>query len=154
MRHPETMLGVMVSERWEKNDQNNHNKMEKEEYYIDRDPTRFRYILDFYRDGCVDGKIILPLTISKSEMMKEIRYFALPLTEADMDYDQRDIVDIREALTRFECQTITALQEEARRRSVEACAYEMAALFLDTARCYGKMERIELEKHSVPKPSP
>ena len=140
MRHPETMLGVMVSERWEKkNDSSSTENNGKEEYYIDRDPTRFKYILDFYRDGGVDGKIVIPLTISKPEMMKEIQYFALPLTDTDIDYDPKELGNIRKALTRFERQKITTWQEEANERAAVACAYELAALFLDTARCNGKI---------------
>ena len=43
MKFPDTMLGALL-ERWD---------TDSKPVFIDRDPHRFRYILDFYRDGAI-----------------------------------------------------------------------------------------------------
>ena len=168
LRHPHTMLGAMLSRRWQHKHQqqqqqkqggvndddandgdigdNNNNKKEFH-HYLDRDPTRFRYILDYYRDG---GKIIIPMTISKSEMMREVEYFALPLTEDDIQYDAKDIGDVRQSLLRFDTHAVDALKREAHNRAVIACAYELASLLIDKAMKNGHLETFCLTKGEVP----
>ena len=139
MKYPQTMLGAMLSTRWEQSG--------SDEIFIDRDPVRFRYILDFYRDG----KITIPLTMSKAEMMREVDYFALPITtDEDIHFDRSDIIGLREAVTAFETTLVESFRQEARKRSVVACAYEIAALFIQKMRDYPDVLMINLEKQEIP----
>lgn len=82
MKFPDTMLAVMVSERWSNESETN------QVLTIDRDPLRFRFILDYYRDGRVN----LPLTVSKGEVLTEAAYFGLPLTVVDIEHSVDDQV--------------------------------------------------------------
>mmetsp|Transcript_22656 Transcript_22656/g.43001 ORF Transcript_22656/g.43001 Transcript_22656/m.43001 type:complete len:221 (-) Transcript_22656:60-722(-) len=139
MNYPETMLGAMLSTRWEQSG------VESKDIFIDRDPIRFRYILDFYRDG----KITIPLTMSKAEMLREADYFALPVTVTDIEFDKSDIVSLRKAVTTFENTLVNSFQEEARKRSVVACAYEIAALLIQKMRLHPNDATVGLTKDEL-----
>ena len=67
-RYPNTMLARMISEEWQNSNGNNTNEL-----FIERDGDRFRYVLDYLRDG----KIILPINIPKSSMMEELQYYGI-----------------------------------------------------------------------------
>lgn len=138
LKYPQTMLGAMLSLRWE--------QQLDEELFIDRDPVRFRYILDFYRDG----KISIPVTMSKMEIIREAEYFALPVSEIEIKFEASDIVGLREAVTTFENSLVESFHEEARRRSVVACAYEIAALLIKKMRACPDAETIDLGKEEIP----
>lgn len=62
-----TMLAKMVSDKWTA-------KNSREIIFIDRDGERFKYILDWYRNG----KIIVPKTIALDAVRSEALYFGLP----------------------------------------------------------------------------
>jgi hypothetical protein len=51
MKHEETMLAKLVSEKWNPNSE--------VPIFVDRDGERFKYILDFFRDG----EILVPNTV-------------------------------------------------------------------------------------------
>lgn len=59
-RFPDTLLGQKASDESET------------PIFIDRDPDRFAYCLDYMRDG---GKLHLPEVITKSSILQELRYF-------------------------------------------------------------------------------
>ena len=67
-RYPNTMLARMISEEWQNSNGSNTNEL-----FIERDGDRFRYVLDYLRDG----KIILPITIPKSSLMEELKYYGI-----------------------------------------------------------------------------
>jgi len=71
MKFPDTLLAKMISGEFDKSD-----------LRIDRDPTRFRYILNWFRDG----RMILPLNIAKEEMITEITYYNLPVSVSDINH--------------------------------------------------------------------
>jgi len=60
---PSTMLARMVSETWQDDSEAT--------LFIDRDGERFRYCLDYMRDG----KVSLPLTVSKGAFLQDLDYY-------------------------------------------------------------------------------
>lgn len=64
-QHPETMLARLVSETW-------HHEP-RTEIFIERNGTRFQFVLDYLRDGSVD----LPLSVSKAAFLKDLDYFGI-----------------------------------------------------------------------------
>ena len=69
-QYSNTMLTRMVSETWLGEEKYNEGK--DEPLFIDRDGERFRYVLDFMRDG---PKVSLPVTVSKEGFLKDLDYF-------------------------------------------------------------------------------
>lgn len=106
MKYPDTMLGSMLSNRWEESRDNNG------EIFLDRDPILFRYILGFYRND----KIEIPFTICKKEMWREVQYFALPIVEKDIHFEGGDVISLRRMITKFEDDAVERLKKEARSR--------------------------------------
>ena len=90
MQYPDTMLGSMLSERWNTDD----GDKDRDPIFVDRDPVLFRYILGFYRNG----KIVIPCTITIAEVFAEVEYFALPLEKEDIQYDIDSIAKIKKGL--------------------------------------------------------
>ena len=72
------MLTRMVSETWLGEEKNNEGK--DEPLFIDRDGERFRYVLDFMRDG---PKVSLPVTVSKEGFLKDLDYFGFDNVNPD-----------------------------------------------------------------------
>jgi hypothetical protein len=66
MKFEDTLLAQMVVLKW--------NKSSQEPIYIERDGERFRYILDWYRDG----RINVPKTDSIESIKSEALFFGLP----------------------------------------------------------------------------
>jgi hypothetical protein len=63
MRHHETMLARIASETWQKDP--------TATIFINGDGERFRYVLDYLRTG----SILLPLTVSKPAILKDLEYY-------------------------------------------------------------------------------
>jgi len=61
--HPDTMLAKSASDQWQKDP--------KSEIFIERDGQRFRYILDYLRDG----KVCLPLIETRDAFVAELEYY-------------------------------------------------------------------------------
>lgn len=64
-QYPESMLAKSSSGRWQKE--------QSSEIFIERDGQRFRYILDYLRDGLT----ILPLYIAKDAVMADLSYYGV-----------------------------------------------------------------------------
>ena len=62
--YPETMLARMASEDW-------HDDSKGDEIFIERDGERFKYCLDFLRDG----KVLLPITTRKEALLEDLQYY-------------------------------------------------------------------------------
>ena len=61
--HPDVMITRMISEEWQQSIADNG------EVYIERDGARFKYLLDYLRDG----KVALPLNVSKKAVIDVLR---------------------------------------------------------------------------------
>ena len=62
--HSETMLTRMASKDW-------HDDSKRDEIFIERDGERFKYCLDFLRDG----KVLLPITTRKEALLEDLKYY-------------------------------------------------------------------------------
>ena len=70
-RDPNSMLAAMFSGRYE---------LKKEpdgSYFIDRDGTFFRYILNFLRDGCLEAGTLPNDSVIIKELLRETKYYQL-----------------------------------------------------------------------------
>ena len=65
-RFPDTILARMTSELWL-----GGNKAKDEPIFIERDGERFRYCLDYMRDG----RVSVPITASKDGIVKDLEYY-------------------------------------------------------------------------------
>ena len=82
LHHPDFMLAVLVSERWDKSSGNGSDK--REPIFIDRDGERFRFVLDFYRN-C---RAVVP-TSAFAAVEAEFDFFGLPKTAITRDRIER-----------------------------------------------------------------
>mmetsp|Transcript_20002 Transcript_20002/g.46557 ORF Transcript_20002/g.46557 Transcript_20002/m.46557 type:complete len:242 (-) Transcript_20002:158-883(-) len=74
---PETLLCTLLDDPAHKAKQKtsaNHAAPQAEEIFVEADPKRFRYILDWYRYG----SICVPNNMSVQEMRRECAFFQLP----------------------------------------------------------------------------
>mmetsp|Transcript_30105 Transcript_30105/g.64530 ORF Transcript_30105/g.64530 Transcript_30105/m.64530 type:complete len:223 (-) Transcript_30105:599-1267(-) len=74
-QHPDTMLARLASDTWS----GSENKIVDDDedgnanaLFIERDGERFRYCLDFMRDG---GAVALPVTIPKDAFLQDLAYY-------------------------------------------------------------------------------
>ena len=70
-RDPDSMLAAMFSGRHE---------LQKESdgsYFVDRDGTHFRHILNFLRDGSVDTDMLPNNSVTLKELLREAKYYQL-----------------------------------------------------------------------------
>jgi hypothetical protein len=76
--YPDSMLARSAATQWH-SDPN-------AEIFIDRDGARFRYVLDYLRDGTVH----LPVFVSKASLLLDLHFFGVPVNEnaivAHIDY--------------------------------------------------------------------
>mmetsp|Transcript_22708 Transcript_22708/g.56117 ORF Transcript_22708/g.56117 Transcript_22708/m.56117 type:complete len:225 (+) Transcript_22708:441-1115(+) len=139
MQYPDTMLGSMLSKRW-----TNEHETDKE-LFLDRDPVLFRYILGFYRNA----RLVIPHTITKTEMLGEIEYFSLPLGRKDIQFDTDSIAGMRNAVLDFERRYVAKLKETARKGKIAALANELAADLIDMFRERPKDESVCFDSYDI-----
>eukprot|EP00536_Pseudo-nitzschia_multiseries_P002262 jgi/Psemu1/115870/gw1.30.53.1 len=79
---PNTMLSRMVSETWQEVQvaRDEEDPSEAAPIFVDRDGERFRYVLDYMRDG---QKASLPITISKKGFLKDLEYYGFDDVDAE-----------------------------------------------------------------------
>jgi len=65
--YPKSLLAKTAFSPWNKDE--DHDK----EIYIERDGDRFRYVLDYLRDGLV----FIPATVAKEAVMLDLNYYGL-----------------------------------------------------------------------------
>lgn len=62
--HPESMLARLISEQWQEDP--------SKEVFVERDGGRFKYVLDYLRDG----KVLLPaFSVPKEVLEKDFEYY-------------------------------------------------------------------------------
>ena len=63
LNHPDTMLAKSASDQWQEDPES--------EIFIERDGQRFRFVLDYLRDG----KVGLPITETTDAFVAELEYY-------------------------------------------------------------------------------
>lgn len=63
--HPDTMIARMISKEWQRNTD--------AEIFIERDGSRFKYFLDYLRDG----KVSLPVNVSRESVLDDLKYYGV-----------------------------------------------------------------------------
>ena len=76
-RHSESMMAKIASDQWQEDPES--------EIFIERDGSTFRYVLKYLRDG----KVKLPITETKSDVIEELAYY-------NIDHDADKIDDSNE----------------------------------------------------------
>mmetsp|Transcript_1081 Transcript_1081/g.1312 ORF Transcript_1081/g.1312 Transcript_1081/m.1312 type:complete len:229 (+) Transcript_1081:336-1022(+) len=74
--HPDTMLAKSASDQWQEDPES--------EIFIERDGSRFRFVLDYLRDGCV----CLPITEPKDGFIRELEYYNIESDQAKIKNDK------------------------------------------------------------------
>ena len=119
--HPDTMLAKSASDQWQEDPES--------EIFIERDGQRFRFVLDYLRDG----KVSLPITEAKHAFLAELEYYNIG---ADTDkivrkMEVEDVILARKCvLDRLE-ETVKSsmrLQESAQHSAIQH-RYAEIALF-------------------------
>lgn len=99
MKFEYTMLAKLVSAKWK-------SKKSEAAIFIDRDGERFKYILDFYRDG----EILVPKTVALEVIKNDAMYFGLPedvsIKEVKKELSLKDIGTLWDTLETMKCQSI------------------------------------------------
>mmetsp|Transcript_27861 Transcript_27861/g.34396 ORF Transcript_27861/g.34396 Transcript_27861/m.34396 type:complete len:279 (-) Transcript_27861:200-1036(-) len=67
--HDDTMLTRSASDQWQKEPES--------EIFIERDGALFRFVLKYLRDG----KVFLPLTVAKNDLINELDYYGVDIFE-------------------------------------------------------------------------
>jgi len=131
LKFPDTILAKMIAGEFDQTD-----------LRIDRDPTRFRYILNWFRDGT----LILPLNISKEEIIKEVIYYNLPIRESEIRYAsfphmsalsdfQRHVFEVVSAsCNKFESMIDSLIRSRQERQTVLAHLWHANKLALHVAK--------------------
>ena len=70
--HPDTMLACSASDQWEEDPET--------EIFVERDGERFKYCLDYLRDG----RARLPLIASKEAVIDDLKYLLDLLLEFNL----------------------------------------------------------------------
>lgn len=76
--YPHTMLARMASEEWQPKDADG--RANPKPLFIDRDGERFRYCLDYMRDG---GVVSLPFTVSREAFLNDLLYYGFDEVDPD-----------------------------------------------------------------------
>ena len=69
--HPNTMLSRSASDQWQEDPE--------AEIFIERDGERFKYCLDYLRDGCA----MLPFIMPKEAVMNDLKYYGVENVNTD-----------------------------------------------------------------------
>ena len=77
--HPDTMLARMVSEQWQADP--------SKEVFIERDESRFKYVLDYLRDG----KAIIPMSFPRQALLDNLEYYGVSYCPSTISYSKGDL---------------------------------------------------------------
>mmetsp|Transcript_41211 Transcript_41211/g.80648 ORF Transcript_41211/g.80648 Transcript_41211/m.80648 type:complete len:154 (+) Transcript_41211:69-530(+) len=80
--HPNSMLATMASERWQKDTH------QTEGLFLERDCARFGLCLDYMRDG----RVYLPLAVSKLALLLDLQYYGIDVDVAAIHLEDSSAV--------------------------------------------------------------
>lgn len=84
--HPDTMLARIVSSEWQVDP--------SKEVFVERNGSRFKYVLDYLRDG----KVYLSIDLFKEAILDEMDYFGITYDGGDVQYVQLGSIHSSEAI--------------------------------------------------------
>jgi len=113
-KHGENMLHSML-QRWTQDP--------SKPQFIDWDPKLFRYIVAWLRDG----HIFLPIAVSKMEILREARFFGLPIKDENIEVDLTQIGQLRKRILEVDDQTTRDMQSKCRKTIGIALAEYLAS---------------------------
>jgi hypothetical protein len=80
---------------------------DESEIFIERDGERFRYVLDYMRDGSVQ----IPLSIPRGQLVMDLEYYGIDYADASITLSVADPKDLFYSLARYE-EYFTKLEAE------------------------------------------
>jgi BTB/POZ domain len=92
---PDSMLSKICSDTW-----NNNGDVvdgDEGELFIERDGERFRYVLDYMRDGSVH----LPLSIPRGQLVMDLEYYGIDYADESITLSVADPKDLFRGLERY-----------------------------------------------------
>lgn len=79
-QHPDTMLARMASDTWNKSE-NDEASNESKPLFIERNGSRFQFVLDYMRDGKVSLRVFQEVT--KESVLQELEYYGFVNIDPD-----------------------------------------------------------------------
>ena len=80
--HPDTMLARIVSNEWQVDP--------SKEVFIERDGSRFKYVLDYLRDG----KAFVPISTCKEALLNDLQYFGISYEEHNITLGKAQLYNV------------------------------------------------------------
>ena len=92
---PDSILRRITSDSWnEKNqddaDTDNDDSSEDPEIFIERNGSRFQFVLDYMRDG----KVALPMSIPRAQLIADMEYFGIDFEDSSITISVTDPKDL------------------------------------------------------------
>jgi hypothetical protein len=121
--YPDTMLGRSISKKWRGD--------ESREAFIDRDGTRFQYVLDYMRDQ----KAHLAMNVSKDSILMELEYFGFANVDRDSIDDRKlnnkqALENVQEGRNQFS-KRLTTIEKSLQGIKVDWVATKAASMVYD-----------------------
>jgi hypothetical protein len=109
-KFPDSMLAKICSDTWNNNDKtgdDDDGTDDESEIFIERDGERFRYVLDYMRDGSVQ----IPLSIPRGQLVMDLEYYGIDYADESITLSVADPTDLFHSLARYE-EYFTKLEAE------------------------------------------
>jgi hypothetical protein len=113
---PDSMLAKSAATQWH-TDPN-------AEIFVDRNGTRFQYVLDYLRDGQVD----LPVFVSKASLLLDLDFFGVPVNENIIVVNTTDFF---EEVNRLQAELDRVIQEKNKYKAQLAMEKRMLNEFVE-----------------------
>ena len=104
--YPDSMLATSASDKWQT----------EAEIFIERDGTRFKFVLDYLRDG----RVTLPITESKEMLIAELNYYGLEIDDGKIDEKATYAIKNMETMS----EVMSDLKQEASNRKADWEKYD------------------------------
>jgi hypothetical protein len=100
-KFPDSMLAKICSDTWNNSsktdDDEDAGSGDESEIFIERDGERFRYVLDFMRDGSVQ----IPLSIPRGQVVMDLEYYGIGYADESITLSVADPKDLFHSLERY-----------------------------------------------------
>jgi BTB/POZ domain len=106
-KFPDSMVSKICSDTWNNNEKEDGDDVDNDndddddddegELFIERDGERFRYVLDYMRDGSVQ----LPLSIPRGQLVMDLEYYGIDYDDESITLSVADPKDLFRGLARY-----------------------------------------------------